>query len=865
MKNPLMSRFQRWVIALIIIAVALPCGYYVARRHVWPAYKSWRQAKLERMTQTYMAAHDYDNALLTARQALRDNQRNVALWRLAAAAAVAKNTPDSIYYQQNVARLDKSLKSQLELIRSALKYGYYHDAIEAIESAKGKSRESAEYHALAAQAYIDVGRPVAAKVHLNSLISLRPDDSKARLDLAEIELAEDAKRTNAELRNGIFALSKVPELHVRAIEMLLRDALAAEDKARAVELANLLRPSLELTGDQRVLVLTGLAAGAESQAEQYRHELQKTFLNDPKAVVALVKYYQKTALSSEANKWFDTLPAEVRKDLLVQEAIAGAYLEWGDWVRLEHAVSGAQWKDREFMRHAFTAYSARKNGRMADAGNAWRLAVIQAGDDIHHTSELLSMVSRWGWQGEQYDLVWKLFALVPRNETISRQLIAWEYHQGHTANLNRIYARLSEFAADDRMLKNNYAYSSMLLDANLSKAYEIARQNYVAEPANPYYVTTQAFALYKQNNPTEALALLNLMRPAALSVPQRSLLLAACRVATGDGAGASDLLSGLKASTLLPEERSLITKAAGEVAKLKGEKGQDSRLYALDNRGEIDRTKGWLNALTGELRGSPTVEMQTTDSLFAMGDLQGLGIQLRKGSWDDREHLRLALIAYVSRKRSDAAGAKSYWRTAIGSVGGDSRKLKELGALASAWQWRAERMEVLGRIYENDPSNRDAFAELIEYYRSVGRTAELVSILNAYLSAHPNDQTQQCGFAYYSMLSGLDVSRAYVTAQDTFNASPKDPVRRLVYAFALWKQKRPQEAWELLEAVRDQEDALVPASLLRAAVLADMERKADAAVALKTFDRSKALPEESTMAAVVASKLKTDRRVSSFD
>jgi hypothetical protein len=853
---------SRWLLLVIIIGVSLPVGYRVARHYAWPAYKNWRQAKLEKMTQTFMAARDYDNALLTARQALRDNQRNVALWRLAASAAAAKNTPDAIYYQANLVRLETSLSNQLELIRLALKYDDYRDAIDAIENITPKAKDNAEFHELAARTYLAISRPVPAKVHLNSLVSLRPDDAKARLDLAEIELKEDTDHSNSSLRAEIFALSKVAELHIRALEMLLRDSIAAEDPTRSVELAKLLRQSADLSGEQRVLVLAGLTEGHDADAPDYRRELQTAFLTDPKGAVALAKYYQKTGLTSEARKWFDRLPDDVRKNLGVQEAVATAYLQWGDWVRLDQALAGSQWKEREFMRHAYTAYSARKNGRMADAGNAWRLAVIQAGDSIHNTSELLTLVAKWGWQSEQYDLVWKLFALMPRNETISGQLIAWEHFQGHTSNLNRIFARLVEFSGDDRMLKNNFAYSSLLLDANLSKAYEIAQVNYKAEPANPYFVTTEALALYKQGKAPEALALMQGMRPAALSVPERAMYLAVYRAATGDASGAADLLGGLKAVKLLPEERSLVSKATQDIAKLNGQKGQDLRLDALDSNGGIDRNKGWLRSLPEAVRKAATPEMLATDSLFAVADYHGLGVQLHKGNWGEQEHLRLALIAYLSRIRADEGAARSYWRTALGSAGGSESKLKELGALAGAWNWQLESIEVLSRVYEFDPTNLAAFNQLMTYYRSVGRTADLVTVLEAYVSAHPREQGPLCDFAYYSMLSGLNVSRAYVSAQETYRAAPHDPVRRLVYSFALWKQHRPQEAWDLMQEVRPEENALVPAALLRAAVLADMERRTDAAEALKVFDQRKALPEETTLASVVASKLKTEPTVS---
>lgn len=855
-------RLRRWLIIAAIIVVSLPAGYYLARHQALPAYKEWREAKLARMTEEFMAAGDYDNALLTARQALRKNQRSLAHWRLAAEAARAKGSSDVIYYQKNVAQLDKKLASQLELLRLALQHGSYRDALDAIENIDPDAKSNPAFHRLAAETYLSVGRPVAAKTHLNSLISLEPGDRKAQLDLAELALSEDSAGTKKELRAEIVELSKTPELRVRALEMLLKDAITRNAEQRAAELARELKNEPSLSSDEKVLVLSGLALADEKEATEFRQKLQTEFANDPKAVVALANYYRRAGPPSEGRKWFDTLSPEIRKEPLIQEAMAAAFLEWQEWTRLDQAIANTHWKEREFMRHAFAAYSARKNARMADAGNAWRLAVIQAGDNTRATSELLALVARWGWQNEQYDLVWKLFALMPRNEAISRQLIAWEHQQGHTANLNRIYARLSQFSGDDRMLKNNFAYSSLLLDSNLSKAFEVARSNYEAEPENPYFVTTQALALYKQNNADAALALLETLRPAALSVPERTMYRALFRASSGDAAGAADLLEGVRATGFLPEERRLMARVATEVARLDSERGQTLRLHALNTSGEIDRSKGWLKHLPDIANNNPTVEMQTTDSLYAMGDLRGLGAQLRKGGWGEGEHLRLALIAYVARGRSDEGSARSYWRTALGTAVGDAHKLRQLGKLAAAWDWKSEQMGVTSKVFEIDPSDRATFDLLISHYRTEGRTAELVSILNAYLSANPDDVDQRCGLAYYSMLSGLNVARAYVTADEVYRAAPEDHRRQLVYAFALWKQRRPQEAWEVLKDVKADELELVPAPLLRAAVLADMERSADAANELKAFDASKALPEEANLATVVASKVRADTRVS---
>ena len=856
-------RLRRWLIIGAIVVVALPSGYYLARHQALPAYRSWREAKLERMTKDFMATGDFDNALLTARQALRKNQRSLRHWRLAAAAAKAKDSPEVIYYQRNVAQLERSLDSQLELLRLSLKYGAYRDALDTLEKVAPGATNNPEFHRLASQTYLNVGRRVAAKVHLDSLISLQPGDHKARVDLLEIKLSEDAEGKDPTLRAELEVLAREPSLRSRVVGLLLKDAIGRQEKERAVDFALQLRRESPLSSEDQELVLAGLALGDAAQADGYRQQLQTQIKSDPPAVVALANYFRTTAMATEAQEWFESLEPEVRKNPTVQEAIAAAYLEWKDWTRLDRLIAGSHWGEREFMRHAYTAYSARKTERVAEAGSAWRLAVIQAGDNTRATSELLTLVSRWGWQTEQYDLVWKLFALMPRNESISQQLIAWEHQQGRTANLNRIYARLVQFGGEDLMLKNNFAYTSLLLDANLSRAFEMARNNYRADPANPYYTTTQAFALYKQNKPEDALKLLETLRPSALSDPERTMFRALFRAGAGDAVGAADLLEGLKATRFLPEERQLMARAAGEVARLDRERGQSLRLHALDTSGGIDRSKGWLKLVPNLGREEPTLEMQTADSLYAMGDLRELAAQLRKGAWGAHEHLRFALIAYVARSRKDDGSARSYWRTALGSAVGERAKLSELGQLATAWTWKAEQMEVAARVFEIDPSDRNGFAELMTHYRSSLRTAELVAVLTAYLSAHPQDQDQLCSLAYYSMLSGLNVARAYITAQSTYEAAPDDSRRQLVYAFALWKQGRSEEAWNLVKNVNDSPGDLVPSALLRAAILADLDRGSDAVVALERFDPTRALPEESRLAALIASRVKADARLSS--
>jgi tetratricopeptide (TPR) repeat protein len=231
MKPATQPRFRRWMIIGLLALILLPGAYYLARHQALPAYKSWREQKLARMTKEFMAAGDFDNALLTARQALRKNQRSLTHWKLAAEAAKAKGSQDVVYYQKNVAQLERSLPSQLELLRLSLQFGSYRDALDALENPHPKARDNAEFHRLAAQTYRAVGRATAARLHLDSLISLDPRDQNAQLDLAEIRLAEDSGGADKSAREEIYRLSKVPALRGRTLVLLLKDALSRRDCA----------------------------------------------------------------------------------------------------------------------------------------------------------------------------------------------------------------------------------------------------------------------------------------------------------------------------------------------------------------------------------------------------------------------------------------------------------------------------------------------------------------------------------------------------------------------------------------------------------------------------------------------------------
>lgn len=854
MKSLWSNRFARWACILVALCALGGAGYYVARKHAWPTYERWREARLNRMARDFFAQGRYDETLVTVRRNLTQNQRNLESWQIGVQAAKAKNAPDAVYYQSRLTGLRKTLDNQLELIRLALQYKAYRYALDTINDIVPQAKNSADFHRLAADTYLVIGRRSAAKYHLYSLLELRPDNRTAALEVAEIELLEDTDRKRPELREKVATFTRDPELGTRASLILLRDANARSHGADSARYASQLQAATSLSPAERVMVLEGLVLGAADRAADYQRRMESDFAGDPDGAATFLFFLHRKERSNEARTWFETLPESTRSHPRVQRAVSESLLVLRDWSRLDQITAGSKWVDDEYLRYAFITFSARQRERANEANQAWKLAMIEAGDNVRNVTGLLERAHRWGWEAEKHDLINRLFALMPRNEKIAQSLIAWEREQGKTANLNRLFARLVEANPQDRQAKNNFAYTSLLLDSNVSRALLLAREVYQAEPRNPFYVTTQAFALYKQGKAEQAMELLESLGAGALSTPERALLRGVLRAANGDAEGAVDFLAGLDAPRLLPEERKLLGEARQQIAQIEQRRGSASRLLALRQEESTTLHSGELRVLPASIKTVADHDIMMADALLATGNVSELAELLRRNPWGAQEHLRLALTSYTSRQQGEINAARSFWRSAIGNAGRDPQKLSHLVDLAGGWQWKAERMEALERAFDRQVT-RESLVELIDYHRSGGRTADLVRVLNVYVTANPDDRERQGLHAYYSMLSGLNVSRAYVTAQQVYEATPDQPTLRLAYAFALWKQKRAEEAWSLLRDMAEEPDSPVPAKLLRAAIALDTDRAKEAVQLLESYDASSALPEETGLAATLRRRL----------
>ena len=851
------QRWQRWLLGSVLTVAVLGAGYYGAKRLVWPGVKAWRIARMNREASAYLASGDLSNAMLTARKSLKSSSANAEAWRIAAATAAARNLPEAVWYQDNLCREEPTKANQLQLIRLALRFEVPNFALGALKVMAQEPHADPEFYRLAAQVYTRTRQPHAAESSLQALVKLQPSDHVAQLDLAEIELAADPERKDPAVRARVLALAAEPALAPRALTLLLRDNVAGKVTDGTAGLVSRLQLLPGLGVADRLLVIQGLALLERPEAASQLAQLQAEVADQPADVARVVEFFTRTGRAELVRAWVETLPAATGQHEEVRLSVAEALLTLHDAPALEAWLRGGRWAKREYLRQALLAHAYRDLGRSAEFAEAWRLALMGTGSDLRKDAVLLARVDGWQWVNERHDVVWKFFAVVPSNESIQEILIGWERHQGNTANLNRLFARISEIAPKDAVARNNFAYTSLLLDANVARASQVAADLVAAEPGNAYYTTTLALALYKRGHAAEALARLDTLTTSQRTEPVRMLIRALCLAGTGQAAAAAELLNGTVLTGMLPEEIRLADAVVTEVARLDRVQGNRTRLLAFHQGQDRDSgAAGWLVLVDAETRRTATTDMKLADSLYAAPDWAGLRELLRTTSWEPEDYLRRALRAYVFRRQGDALQSAEEWRQALALADRSPDRLQNLRALATTWKWPAERLATLNLIFARTPGDRRLLAELLQTYREARKTADLNRVLTLFIGDNTDPSDEAVANAYYSLLLDTNVARAHVAARNAFEAAQADPVRRIVYAFSLWKQRRAAEAMPLLaEVAPDAKTELLSIPLVRAIIQTQMGAREAAQASLARFQAKSALPEEVALAATLSGQL----------
>jgi uncharacterized membrane-anchored protein YjiN (DUF445 family) len=227
---------------------------------------------------------------------------------------------------------------------------------------------------------------------------------------------------------------------------------------------------------------------------------------------------------------------------------------------LEQITQNANWRQGEFMRHAYLARALRAQDKLASAEHEWAAAVKEASAQTSSTMALMRTTADWKWEKEKVELLWSLTNDPEKQKEAIQELYRYYAKESDTQGLYRALVRWAKLDPAVLDVQNNLAQVELLLHVNSDDARRVATELHQKAPSNPAYTATYAYSLLTKGYPKDAAKAMSSLTVDQLRDPAISAYYGICLAAAHDEKAREFLTTGQQAP-LLPEEKKLIDKA----------------------------------------------------------------------------------------------------------------------------------------------------------------------------------------------------------------------------------------------------------------------------------------------------------------
>ncbi len=548
---------KRVIIAAGLLGMLVLAGWFGGR----PLYRDWRERRALNQAESFLAQGDFRNAAIAARQVLIRNQTNLAACRVMANLTETLHSPAALHWRQRVAEAQPgNLTNQMLLARTAILFGHYGGAAQALDAVPPAQREHPGYQqltamiALARRDYEDAG------LRLTEAARLEPENKLTQLNLAVLQAQGTNQAQIAGARQALRDLSSLPEFRADALRQLTLLALREKDWTTALALAGELQASTNAPLDDALLHLRVLEESGSAQLTPRLHELEASAYTNAHLIGGLSVWLFTHGRTDEAARWLASLPDELQQRFEVRMARADGCLSRRDWAGLKELLEGKEWKDTEFLRHALLARVYREQNATMSSQADWLAATRLAAENPRALGLLARLAGSWQWPREREDALWTLVQRFPAERWALGALSDAFLKSGNTLGLQKFYEELVRRDPKDVVAGNNLAATSLLLHLQTDRAHDLARSVYQQRTNDATCASTYAYSLYLQGHGSEGIAVLKRLPAAALEQPSVALYLGVLQ-ATNSAAEAKRYLDLAATGPLLPEERALLEAA----------------------------------------------------------------------------------------------------------------------------------------------------------------------------------------------------------------------------------------------------------------------------------------------------------------
>jgi tetratricopeptide (TPR) repeat protein len=556
-----------WVALVAVVLVA--CTVWLGL----PRYRHWKEVRFRDKAREFLQKTNLAAAWLSGQQALVLNPTNVETLRLLAETAERGRQPQAIALRRKIAELEPgNITNRLLWAQTALEFEPppCAEATKALEGIPETNRRTPDFHTIAAGLELRRGNVAKAESHFQTVIELSPTNRQAQINLAVLRLRSPEEPKRAAAQQMLEQMRTDSAARVSVLRSLVAFCRQTSQHEKALSFSNEMLAEKDATLDDQLSHLEILRGTGERGTDAFNAHLekvQKQLAGRPDDVARLAAWMQGSQLSERALAWIETLPKEIQEQLPVPMAVADLYASQKKWREMEDYLRDRSWSEQEPARHAMVALALRSQGDRESSVARWNRAVRAANDQVHLLRGLAQLASAWEWRQEAEQV---LEAIVDRHpdESWAFQVLAQQYMiAGNTAGLKKVFSRMAQKDPKDFVARNNLAVANLLLNDEVPRAHELAKEVYEHDKTNPGFVATYAYSLHVQGRSTEALALLDLLDPRHLANPSTAVYHGLILAALGQKDRALAPLEMGAKSSLLPEERRLAEEA---LRKLRG-------------------------------------------------------------------------------------------------------------------------------------------------------------------------------------------------------------------------------------------------------------------------------------------------------
>src|SRR2546423_6272131 len=534
-------------------------------------YDDWRQNRLLHRATALLQEGKLSKAAQTAQELLARRPDSLPALYLLAETAEKQNLEEAVSWREQIARLLPSdVDSQLNLASAALRFGKLDLAHQALDRVSPADRNRAAFHVVAGWLARAEGNFAEQEEQFAAAVKKEPSNDLYQFNLAVLQIQSTDAAKSSKARAALDRLSKIAPFRTSALRALLNDAVARNDLVTADNFAQPLQMSQQVTFGDYLLCLNFYRKLNDKKFHLLLERVKPFAAKNPSDLASLMEWMNQNGLAGEVAKWIEKLPAEKLTAPPAAVAVADAYANAKNWVRLKRWTRKGMWGESDYLRLAYQAIAtrqSRQDGVDREYHALWRAAEQSTHNQPEREVVLARLASKWNLEKESEQL-WLRVAEDPPMRREALDALRRLYRKTNdTEKLYDVLQRLHDSSPNEAPITADLARLGLNLERNVERSHELAKEAHDRAPNEVNCAVTYAFSLYRLGRNPEGLATIQGLSADQLRDPHAAVYAALLLADAGQIDTAKDYVTAAD-DEIYPEEKLVLDEAKAKIARV---------------------------------------------------------------------------------------------------------------------------------------------------------------------------------------------------------------------------------------------------------------------------------------------------------